>query len=83
MLDREKKKGAEKKPEPEEKEFDEGEVLEDVFKAGRESYDDFEDAVQMMAAVQAGAQYVVTRNVQDYKAGPLPALQPAELLAMV
>ena len=46
-------------------------------------YRDFEDAVQMMAAVQAGAQYVVTRNVQDYKAGPLPALQPAELLAML
>jgi len=46
-------------------------------------YSDFEDAVQMMAAVQAGAQYVVTRNIRDYKAGPLPALQPAELLAML
>jgi len=46
-------------------------------------YTDFEDAVQMMAAVQAGAQYLVTRNVQDYKAGPLPALQPAELLDLV
>jgi predicted nucleic acid-binding protein len=46
-------------------------------------YGDFEDAVQMMAAVQAGAQYLVTRNVQDYKAGPLPALQPAELLALL
>lgn len=46
-------------------------------------YDDFEDAVQMMAAVQAGAQYLVTRNVRDYKAGPLLALQPAELLALV
>ena len=44
---------------------------------------DFEDAVQMMAAVQAGARYLVTRNVQDYKAGPLPALQPVELLALV
>ncbi len=37
----------------------------------------------MMATVQAGAQYAVTRNVQDYKVGPLPALQPAELLAML
>jgi len=46
-------------------------------------YGDFEDAVQMMAAVQAGAQYLVTRNVQDYRAGPLPALQPAELLALL
>ncbi len=46
-------------------------------------YQDYEDAVQMMAAVQDGAQYLVTRNVQDYKAGPLPALQPVELLALV
>jgi hypothetical protein len=37
----------------------------------------------MMAAVQTAAQYIVTRNVQDYKAGPLPALQPVELLTMV
>ncbi len=54
-----------------------------VEKALNLPYSDFEDAVQMMAAVQAGAQYVVTRNVQDYKAGPLPALQPAELLALL
>ena len=46
-------------------------------------YRDFEDAVQMMAAVQADAQYLVTRNIQDYRAGPLPALQPAELLTLV
>jgi len=46
-------------------------------------YSDFEDAVQMAAAAQAGTQYLVTRNVHDYEAGPLPALQPAELLALV
>ena len=46
-------------------------------------YTDFEDAVQMMAAVQAGAQYLVARNVQDYRAGPLPVFQPAESLALV
>jgi len=46
-------------------------------------YSDFEDAVQMMAAVRSGAGYLITRNVQDYKAGPLPALQPAELLALL
>jgi len=46
-------------------------------------YPDFEDAVQLMAALRAGCRYLVTRNPQDYKAGPLPALQPAELLALV
>ena len=46
-------------------------------------YRDFEDAVQMMAAVRAGADYLVTRNIQNYKAGPLPLLQPAELLTLI
>lgn len=46
-------------------------------------YRDFEDAVQMAAAIQIGAQYVITRNVSDYKEGPLPAIAPAELLALV
>jgi predicted nucleic acid-binding protein len=46
-------------------------------------YRDFEDAVQMMAAVRTGVQYLVTRNVQNYKSGPLPVLQPAELLPLV
>ena len=47
------------------------------------AYQDFENAVQMMAAVRTGAQYVVTRNVRDYESGPLPVLQPVELLALV
>jgi hypothetical protein len=46
-------------------------------------YRDFEDAVQMMAAVRSGVDYLVTRDVQDYESGPLPALQPAELLPLV
>jgi hypothetical protein len=46
-------------------------------------YDDFEDAVQMMAAVGCGARSVVTRNAGDFKDGPLPALQPAELIALL
>jgi predicted nucleic acid-binding protein len=46
-------------------------------------YSDFEDAVQMMAAAGSGAQYLITRNVREYRVGPLPAIQPAELLALV
>jgi hypothetical protein len=46
-------------------------------------FPDFEDAVQMMAAARSGVQYLVTRNVRDYSVGPLPALRPAELLALV
>lgn len=46
-------------------------------------YTDFEDAVQMMAAVRAGARVLVTRNVQDFRHGPLPVLQPVEMLALL
>jgi hypothetical protein len=46
-------------------------------------YRDFEDAVQMIAAVGAGATHLVTRNAADYQDGPLPALEPAELLALL
>ena len=46
-------------------------------------YADFEDAVQMIAALHMGAEYVVTRNPRDYTAGPLPVLLPGELLALV
>jgi len=46
-------------------------------------YGDFEDAVQMMAAVHAHAEYVITRNPSDYKYGPLPALRPDEFLALL
>ncbi len=43
-------------------------------------YRDFEDAVQMMAAVQCRADYLVTRNVKDYQPGLLPILQPVDFL---
>ena len=46
-------------------------------------YRDLEDAVQMAAARQAGADYLVTRDRAGYAAGPLPALTPAELLALL
>jgi hypothetical protein len=44
-------------------------------------YEDFEDAVVMMAGVGVGADFVVTRNLQDFRYGPLPAITPAELLS--
>jgi len=46
-------------------------------------YRDFEDAVQMMAAVQARAEYLVTRNVKDFQPAPLSVIQPSELLAII
>ncbi len=46
-------------------------------------YKDFEDAVQMMAAVQCKSDYLVTRNVKDFQPAPLSVIQPSELLALI
>ena len=42
-----------------------------------------EDAVQMAAARQARSDYLVTRDRAGYAAGPIPAVTPAELLALL
>jgi hypothetical protein len=44
---------------------------------------DFEDAVQMAAAVTAAADYVVTRNLAHVRGGPITALTPSELLPLL
>lgn len=42
---------------------------------------DFEDAVAAAAAEGAGAEAVVTRNLDDFEAAPLPAVDPPMALA--
>ena len=44
---------------------------------------DFEDAIQMLSAVEAGADYLVTRNASDFKGSPIPVVSPSELLAIL
>lgn len=47
------------------------------------SYRDFEDAVQMIAAVQCKADYFVTRNPKDFQPPLLTVIQPSELIALI
>jgi hypothetical protein len=44
---------------------------------------DFEDGVQVAAATGVACDYVATRNLADFSRGPLPALAPAELIALL
>lgn len=44
---------------------------------------DFEDAVQMAAASKAGADYLITWNLKDFKKGPISVLLPAEFVALL
>ena len=41
---------------------------------------DFEDALQVAAALSFGANYIVTRNLAHYRRSPVPALSPAQFL---
>lgn len=43
---------------------------------------DFEDAVLAEAALQAGAQAIITRNLRDFTHSPVRAYTPAQWLAM-
>lgn len=43
-------------------------------------YGDYEDALQMISAVQCKADCLITRNVKDYQPALLSVLQPVEFL---
>ncbi len=44
---------------------------------------DYEDALQMCQAGRIGAEYIVTRNIRDFKDSKVPALKPSELLERI
>ncbi len=52
-------------------------TIQDVMRWGLA---DFEDALQAAAAQTAGASFIVTRNVKDFKFSRVPALSPKEFL---
>ena len=43
---------------------------------------DFEDAVMAMVAKRCGIDYIVTRNVDDFKNSPVPAVTPKEFIGI-
>lgn len=52
-----------------------------VVKAIRmREFKDFEDCLQDRCAEEINAEYIVTRNVSDYAASKIPAIEPQELL---
>jgi len=45
-------------------------------------FDDVEDSLQAECAVAIGADYIVTRNIEDYVKSKIPAIPPNELLSL-
>jgi predicted nucleic acid-binding protein len=44
---------------------------------------DFEDALQVAAALSGGADFIVTRNICDFGGSPLPAVTPSHFLRKI
>ena len=44
---------------------------------------DFEDNLQIACAVQAGLDLIITRDPRGFAASPIPAVAPADLLALI
>ncbi|MGH7503968.1 MAG: PIN domain-containing protein [Longimicrobiales bacterium] len=59
-------------------------VTQDVLlKALSLGWNDFEDAVQGVCALDAGADYIITRDAGVFDGLSIPALTPAEFLALI
>ena len=54
-----------------------------ICKAISWGWADFEDAVQMEAALGTDADYLVTRNTRDFHDGLVPVIEPAAFLALL
>lgn len=42
-------------------------------------FKDFEDCLQAECAASCGAEYIVTRNIEDFLSSPVPPIAPGEL----
>ncbi len=55
-------------------------VIENALKS---KFTDFEDSVLHESARHAGAEYVITRNIKDFKKSKIPAFTPIEFVSML
>ena len=53
----------------------------DLLKAACLHWNDYEDALQVVTAERLRVDFIITRNVKDFKQSKVLALTPAELLA--
>lgn len=51
----------------------------DLMKGADLDFSDYEDALQSICASRVKANYIVTRNIKDFKNSSVPAIKPSEL----
>lgn len=52
----------------------------DLKKAARMNFKDYEDAIQSACATRIKADYIITRNIRDFTGSKVTAIKPSELL---
>ena len=54
---------------------------EDLLNALTLDFNDYEDAIQCASAKRIKAQYILTRNLRDFKSSPIKAIEPFSFLS--
>jgi predicted nucleic acid-binding protein len=54
-----------------------------IYQALNLSWDDFEDSVQYVVGDSFNADYIVTRNTQDYSLSAIPAIMPDQFIKQI
>jgi predicted nucleic acid-binding protein len=52
----------------------------ELIKAAETDVADYEDAIRCVSAARIKADYIVTRNLKDFRSSMVPAIKPSELL---
>lgn len=55
----------------------------DLTKAAKLMFNDYEDALQSVCASRIKANYIITRNIKDFKNSKVAAIKPSELLERI
>ena len=55
----------------------------DIFQALDLDWNDFEDSVQYVVGESFSADFIVTRNTQDYASGSIPAVTPEDFIKTI
>lgn len=53
-----------------------------VLEALKSKFSDFEDALQYYSTIEHQCEYIITRNIEDYKNTEIPVLLPEEFIRM-
>ena len=55
----------------------------DIYNALDLDWDDFEDSVQFIVGESLSVDYIVTRNIQDFSSGTIPAVTPEQFIQII